>query len=251
MGAGHASTSIGYAVGIKEGMRQLDPGNDAQGRGRDRRRRDDRRGGVRGDRPGGRSRHPDRGRAQRQRHVDRPQRGGTVALLQPRPSEPEAVAQTVGGRGRPDEAPGRDRGGLRAPRAPPEGVDQGLLGARPVVGGARLGLHGRDRRPRRPRPAGGTARGARGRTPGRGPHRDRQGQGLRPRRGGRARGHGEVARRQAQLDRQRLSGPPKAAANGPPRDANGSSRRSTPRCSGRRSCGNASATSAWSGSPPR
>ena len=26
MGAGHASTSIGYAVGIKEGMRQLDTG---------------------------------------------------------------------------------------------------------------------------------------------------------------------------------------------------------------------------------
>ncbi len=30
MGAGHASTSIGYAVGIKEGMRQLDPDNDAR-----------------------------------------------------------------------------------------------------------------------------------------------------------------------------------------------------------------------------
>ncbi|HUH82196.1 MAG TPA: 1-deoxy-D-xylulose-5-phosphate synthase [Solirubrobacteraceae bacterium] len=30
MGAGHASTSIGYAVGIKEGMRQLDPENDAR-----------------------------------------------------------------------------------------------------------------------------------------------------------------------------------------------------------------------------
>jgi 1-deoxy-D-xylulose-5-phosphate synthase len=30
MGAGHASTSIGYAVGIKEGMRQLDPEHDAK-----------------------------------------------------------------------------------------------------------------------------------------------------------------------------------------------------------------------------
>ncbi len=30
MGAGHASTSIGYAVGIKEGMRQLDPDNNAR-----------------------------------------------------------------------------------------------------------------------------------------------------------------------------------------------------------------------------
>ena len=32
-----------------------------------------------------------------------------------------------------------------------QGVDQGVLGARPVVGGARLRLHGRHRRPRRPR----------------------------------------------------------------------------------------------------
>jgi 1-deoxy-D-xylulose-5-phosphate synthase len=30
MGAGHASTSIGYAVGIKEGMKRLDPDNDAR-----------------------------------------------------------------------------------------------------------------------------------------------------------------------------------------------------------------------------
>ncbi len=30
MGAGHASTSIGYAVGIKEGMRELDPEDDAK-----------------------------------------------------------------------------------------------------------------------------------------------------------------------------------------------------------------------------
>ena len=44
---------------------------------------------------------------------------------------------------------------------------------------------------------------------------------------------------------------PKAAANGAGAGANGSSRRSTPRCSGRRWCANASATSGWWGSPPR
>ena len=73
----------------------------------------------------------------------------------------------------------------------------------PVVGGARLGVHGRDRRPRRARRAQGAARRVRGRAAGRHPRRHRQGQGLRSRRGGRPRGHGEVARRQAELDRRR------------------------------------------------
>ena len=52
MGAGHASTSIGYAVGIKEGMRHARRRARREGRGGDRRRRDDRRRGLRGDRPG-------------------------------------------------------------------------------------------------------------------------------------------------------------------------------------------------------
>ena len=214
MGAGHASTSIGYAVGIKEGMRQLDPDNDAKvvaviGDGA-------MTGGVAFEAIG--------------------QAGGLgtpiVVVLN---DNGMSIAPNVGAlsryfnrvrlnpklwrarserRGRSHAAPDRDRGRVRAPRTPPEGVDQGLLGARAVVGGARLGLHGRDRRPRRPRPARGAARGAGGRTPGRGPHRHRQGQGLRSRRGGRPGGHGEVARGQAQLDRQRIAGPPKAAANG-------------------------------------
>ena len=64
-----------------------------QGRGGDRRRRDDRRRGLRGDRPGRRPGHADGGRAQRQRHVDRPERGRAVALLQPRAAEPQAVAR--------------------------------------------------------------------------------------------------------------------------------------------------------------
>ncbi len=75
----------------------------------------------------------------------------------------------------------------------------------PVVGGARLRLHGRDRRPRRARAAPRAARGARRRAAGRRALRDGQGQGLRARRGGRPGGHGEVARRQAQVDRQRRS----------------------------------------------
>ena len=45
--------------------------------------------------------------------------------------------------------PGGIGAALRAPRPAAEGVDQGVLGARPVLGGARLGLHGRHRRPRR------------------------------------------------------------------------------------------------------
>ena len=56
MGAGHASTSIGYAVGIKEAMRRAATADDGQGRRRDRRRRDDRRRRVRGDPPGRRAR---------------------------------------------------------------------------------------------------------------------------------------------------------------------------------------------------
>ncbi len=60
------------------------------------------------------------------------------------------------------------------------------------------------------RPARGAARGLRGRTPGRRPHPHRQGQGLRPGRGGRPRGDGEMARGQAELDRRRRS--PRAEA---------------------------------------
>ena len=52
-----------------------------------------------------------------------------------------------------DRAARRHRRRVRAPRPAAQGVDQGLLGARPVVGGARLGLHRRHRRPRRARAA--------------------------------------------------------------------------------------------------
>ena len=82
MGAGHASTSVGYAVGIKEAMRRGDrPGR--QGRRGDRRRRADRRRLVRGAPQRRRPGHADRDRGERQRHVDRPERRRAVALLQP------------------------------------------------------------------------------------------------------------------------------------------------------------------------
>ena len=205
MGAGHASTSIGYAVGIKEAMRR--------GHGQD--------GhvvAVAGDgaltggvafeavhQAGGRG-YADRRRAQRQRDVDRAQRRRHVALLQPRAAEPQAMARARGRRGRADQAAGRDRRRVRALRSALQGVDQGVLGARSVVGGARLGLHGRDRRPRRTRAAARPARGAGGRATGGRALRDRQGQGLCAGRGGRPRGDGEVARGEAQVDRQRRPG---------------------------------------------
>ena len=56
------------------------------------------------------------------------------------------------------------------------------------------------------RPARGAARGLRGRPPGRRPHPHRQGQGLRPGRGGRPGGDGEMARGEAELDRRRRAG---------------------------------------------
>ena len=235
MGAGHASTSIGYAVGIKEAMRR---GHGPDGRVV----------AVAGDgaltggvafeavhQAGGRG-DADRRRAQRQRDVDRAQRRRAVALLQPRADEPQAVARPRGRRGRPDQAPGRDRRRVRALRAALQGVDQGLLGAGPVVGGARLGLRGRDRRPRHPRAAPGPARGAGRRAARRRALRDGQGQGLCPRRGGRPGGDGEVARRQAQVDLRRR---PVAAAAGRGRHrrhrpAADHAARPTPRCSARR-----------------
>ena len=102
--------------------------------------------------------------------------------------------------------PAGHRRGVRAPRPAAEGVREGVLGARPVVGGARLGLPGRHRRPRRPRAAPRAALGVRGRAPRRHPLRHGQGQGLRARRGGRPRGHGEVACRQAEVDRAAAPG---------------------------------------------
>ena len=89
------------------------------------------------------------------------------------------------------------------------------------------------------------ARCLRGRAPGRRARRDGQGQGLRPRRGGRPGGHGALARRQAEVDRQRHRRAGAAAAASPSR------RRSTRRSSARRCWRSAGATRASSASPPR
>ena len=205
MGAGHASTAIGYAVGIKEAMRR-GHGEDGKvvavvGDGA-------MTGGV----------------AFEAVHQAGGEGTPIVVLLN---DNGMSIAPNVGAlsryfnrvrlnpklwharedvEGGLTKLPGRDRRGVRAARAARQGVDQGVLGARAVVGGARLRLHGRDRRPRRARAAAGAARGARRRAAGRRPLRDRQGQGLRARRGGRARGDGEVARRQAEVDRERRAG---------------------------------------------
>ena len=93
--------------------------------------------------------------------------------------------------------------------------------------------------------AAGAAVGVRGRAAGRHPRRHREGEGLRSRRGGRPRGHGEVARRQAELDRRGPSGARFEAVGDRRR------RRSTRRCSARRSCASAGATRGWSASPRR
>ena len=69
------------------------------------------------------------------------------------------------------------------------------------------------------------------------PLRDGQGQGLRARRGRRPGGHGEVACRQAEVDRRRGRVAPSAPSARP-------RRRSTRRCSARRWCASASATRA-------
>ena len=252
MGAGHASTSIGYAVGLKEGMRHL--GGEAVGKvvavigdGA-------MTGGVAFEAIGqagglgtpmvvvlndnGMSIAPNVGALSR--YFNR------VRL------NPKLWHARAGRRGRADAPARRDRLGVRAPRAAAEGVDQGLLGARPVVGGARLGLHGRRRRPRRARAARGAARGAGGRTAGRRAHRDGQGQGLRAGRGRRPGGHGGVARGKAEVDRQRTAGERRPAQG--PRDGQageGRRRRSTRRSSARRWCASANATGASSGSPRR
>ena len=88
-----------------------------QGRRGHRRRRDDRRRRVRGDPPGRRPGHADRRRPQRQRHVDLAERRRAVALLQPRPAEPEALARPRGRRAAADGAAGGHRRRVRAASA--------------------------------------------------------------------------------------------------------------------------------------
>ena len=203
MGAGHASTAIGYAVGLKEAMRR--------GHGED--------GSVvavvgDGAMTGGVA------------FEAVTQAGGLgtpiVVVLN---DNGMSIAPNVGALSRyfnrvrlnpklwharedveiePHQA-SRPRPHVRALRPARQGVAEGVLGARALVGGARLGLHGRDRRPRRARRAPRRQGGARRPASGRRALRDDQGQGFRARRGRRPRGHGEVACGQAEVDRERRS----------------------------------------------
>ena len=138
MGAGHASTAIGYAVGLKEGMRlrgESDAGKVVAvvGDGA-------MTGGVAFEaihQAGGLGTPivvvlNDNGMS------IAPNVGAMSRYFNACPPEPEALARPRGRRG-PARRPARHRGRLRAPRAAAQGVDQGLLGARALVGGARLG----------------------------------------------------------------------------------------------------------------
>ena len=170
-----------------------------QGRRRDRRRGAHRRRRLRGAAPRRRAADADRDRAQRQRHVDLAERRRDLPLLQPDAAEPALVRRALEDRGAPHQPAAGPGPADRAPGARGQGGDQGLLGAGPVLRGARPRLRRRHRRSRRRCPARGARGRVRGKPPGRRPHPHRQGQGLRARRGGWPGGDGEVARRQAGL----------------------------------------------------
>ena len=245
MGAGHASTSIGYAVGLKEAMRQ-GQGEDGKvvaviGDGA-------MTGGVAFEavhqagglgtpmvvilNDNGMSISPNVGALSRYFNRVRLDPG----LWKAREGVEEKLTKLPGGIGAAFERLGPQfKESVKA-----------LWQPGPVVGGARLGLHGRHRRPRRARPAARPEGRLRGRAPRRRARRDGQGQGLRARRGGRPGGHGEVACRQAEVDRHGVPARRRQAVVG-----QGPRRRSTRRCSARRSCASASATRAWSASRPR
>ena len=148
MGAGHASTSIGYGVGLKEAMRK-GIGEDGKvvaviGDGA-------LTGGVAYEalHHAGGPADADGDRPQRQRDVDLAQRRRDLPLLPARPAQPRPLPGALHHRGAPHPAPARPRPADRAARPRGEGGDQGLLGAGPLLRGARPRLHGSDRRPRR------------------------------------------------------------------------------------------------------
>ena len=211
MGAGHASTSIGYAVGLKEAMRK-GIGTDGKvvaviGDGA-------LTGGVAYEalhnaggletpivivlNDNGMSISPNVGALPRYFSAS----ASTRALL-PRPrggrGAADPAAARPGGDGSSGSAPSSSR--RSRPTAAPgllfEELDLAYVG---VIDGHDVGALRR---------AIGEA--LRRRAAGRRPHPHRQGQGLRPGRGGRPRGDGEVARREAGIDRQRAG----RAADGP------------------------------------
>ena len=140
-------------------LRRRPQGGDAQGdrRGRqgrrgDRRRCPDRWCRLRGAPSRWRTADADGDRPERQRHVDLAQRRRPLPLLPARPPEPGALQGPLHNRGAAHAAAARPRPAHRAARSRGQGGDQGLLGAGPLLRGARPRLHGRDRRPRRRRP---------------------------------------------------------------------------------------------------
>ena len=140
MGAGHASTSIGYAVGLKEAMRKgIGPdgkvvaviGDGALT------------GGVAYEalQNAGGLRDPDRDRPERQRDVDLAERRRAGPLLPALPPQPAALSRPRGGRGAAHPAAARPRRADRAAGPRAQVGDQVLRGAGAPVRGARPRLH--------------------------------------------------------------------------------------------------------------
>ena len=247
MGAGHASTSISYAVGLKEAMRR-GVGEDGRvvaviGDGA-------LTGGVAFEalHNAGGLEAPivivlnDNGMS------IAPNVGALSRYFNRIRLNPAASTRARTLEERPDQAARRHRGAVRAPRADLQGVAQGLLGARPLLRGARPRLRRRDRRPRRRRAARGDRRGARGRPAGGRARETVKGKGFAPAEDGGLEGMEKwhaakpasiVERRRRR--RRRL----RSRARARPR------RRSTRRSSARPSSGGARATSGSSASRPR
>ncbi len=217
MGAGHASTSVGYAVGIKEGMRHLGSAvgvaSRRQGGGGDRRRRDDR--GVAFEAIGqaggmgtpivvvlndnGMSISPNVGALSR--YFNRVRLN--PKLWHAREGVEGGLARLPGAVGAAFEKLGPQlKESLKAFWAPGlwwEELDWAYMGV----------IDGHDVRALREALREALAAGA----PGGGAHRHGQGQGLRAGRGRGPRGHGEVACGEAEVDPQRLADTPAPAAS--------------------------------------
>ena len=182
MGAGHASTSIGYAVGLKEAMRK-GIGEDGKvvaviGDGA-------LTGGVAFEalHNAGGLQTPivivlnDNGMS------ISPNVGAIARSFQRLRANPRLYHAREEVESRLTQAAARPRPADRAARARDQGGDQGLRRAGAVLRGARPRVHGAVRRPRRRRPARAPGGGAGRRPAGGRPHPHRQGQGLRAGRG--------------------------------------------------------------------